>query len=127
MENYQEALNYLNQAIASNPRNYHAKINLALVYKQLGSLDKSITILQEVIKDNPKDAAAYTNLGNVYQLQAKYEDAAILYLQALELDFNDDDTLCNLGLALSRLNYHDYAKIAFEEGININPGNKLIV
>lgn len=53
--------------------------------------------------------------------------AALLYLQALELDPNDDDTLCNLGLILQKLNYNDFAKIAYEEGINVNPGNRALL
>ena len=43
--NYTEAMNYLNQALQKNPYNYHAKVNLALVYKELGNLDKAIAIL----------------------------------------------------------------------------------
>ena len=50
-----------------------------------------------------------------------------MYLEALEIEFNDEDALCNLGIVLSRIQYNDYAKLAFEEGININPGNKLIL
>ena len=45
----------------------------------------------------------------------------------MEIEPNDDDTLCNLGLVLTKINYNDFAKIAFEEGININPGNKIIL
>ncbi len=51
----------------------------------------------------------------------------MLYLQALEIEGNDEEALCNLGLALSRLQYNDYAKLAFEEGINLNPGNKPLI
>ena len=50
-----------------------------------------------------------------------------MYLQALEIEGNDEEALCNLGLVLSRLSYNDYAKLAFEEGININPGNKALI
>ena len=45
----------------------------------------------------------------------------------MELEPNDDDTLCNLGLILQKLNYNDFAKIAYEEGINVNPGNRALL
>lgn len=50
-----------------------------------------------------------------------------MYLQALEIEPNDDDIMCNLGMVLQRISYHDFAKIAFEEGIHINPGNKTLL
>lgn len=50
-----------------------------------------------------------------------------MYLQALEIEPNDDDTLCNLAMALQRINYLDFSKIAYEEGIKLNPGNKTLL
>eukprot|EP00347_Sterkiella_histriomuscorum_P008214 403345942 len=127
LEDYNEALVHLNQAIQKNPRNLYAKVNQALVYKDMGNYERAQAILQEVIDQDPNEAAAKVNMGNIYQIQSKYEQAAILYLEALEIDLNDEDALCNLGLVLSRIQYNDYAKLAFEEGININPGNKAIL
>ena len=125
---FNDSLNYLNQALQKNPKNFSAKIDMALAYKEMGDYDRAITILEDVIAHNPNsEPAARINLGNIYQLQSKYEQAAILYLEALEIDLNDEDALCNLGLVLSRIQYNDYAKLAFEEGININPGNKQIL
>ncbi len=71
MENYNEALNYLNQALKKNPHNYHAYVNLALVYKELGNLDKAIAILtSEVLAKQPHMVSAMVNLANIYQFQA---------------------------------------------------------
>ncbi|TNV71846.1 hypothetical protein FGO68_gene16407 [Halteria grandinella] len=50
-----------------------------------------------------------------------------MYLQALDVEPNDDDTLCNLAMVLQRINYLDFAKIAYEEGIKLNPGNKILL
>ena len=102
-------------------------INLALVYKQLGDFEKALGFLQQVKKINPREVASYNNKANILYLQEKFEEAAISYLRGLEIQPNDEDTLCNLGLVLSRINFHDYAKIAFEEGINLNPGNKVLL
>ena len=67
------------------------------------------------------------NLGNIYSEQGKHENAALMYLQGLEIEQNDDDALCNLALVLQKLNYNDFAKIAYEEGINVNPGNRALI
>jgi hypothetical protein len=39
-------------------------------------------------------------------------------LNSLEIDPFDNETLGNLGLALSKTQYKDYAVIAFEEAVN---------
>jgi Flp pilus assembly protein TadD len=71
------------------------------VNKKLNKYDKAIELLESVTKSiDPKDASAYNNLANIYCEQSKFEVAALLYLQALEIEPNDDDTLCNLGLIL---------------------------
>jgi len=50
-----------------------------------------------------------------------------LFLDALRQKPDDDETLSNLALALKRTKYDNYAKIAFEEALNTNPGNTFIL
>ena len=128
MQDYNEALTSLEQGIRLNPQCVSAMVNLAIVHKQLGDFDKAIPLLEKVIKKiDPRDSAAINNLANIFHEQDKFEQAAIMYLQALEIDPNDDDVLCNLGMVLQRIAYNDFAKIAFEEGIHVNPGNKALL
>ena len=39
----------------------------------------------------------------------------------------DDEVLANLGMALRKTKFKEYAKLAFEEAINSNPGNTWIL
>lgn len=127
LQDYNESLNALQQALHFNPNCAPALINLALVHKKLGQFEKAIAVLENVLKIDPRDAAAYINLANILHEQGRQEQAAVYYLQALEIEPNDDDALCNLGMVLQRINYHDFAKVAFEEGIHINPGNQALL
>ena len=68
MEDFNEALNHLNQAIQKNSRNSGAQINLALVYKQMGNLDKALQILAEVQMMNARETAAMINMANIYNI-----------------------------------------------------------
>lgn len=72
---------------------------------------------------------AIVNIGNLYQKKGKNADAATRYLEALEQSDwkNDPVTLCNLGLALSTTQYKDYAMMAFEEAVELSPGDSTIV
>jgi Tfp pilus assembly protein PilF len=45
----------------------------------------------------------------------------------LEIKPDDEEALCNLALALKRTSYLDYAKMAFEEAVNVSPGNTFIL
>ena len=49
---------------------------------------------------NPRDHDAINNLANIMHENGKFEQAAVMYLQALEIEPNDDDILCNLGMVL---------------------------
>lgn len=76
-------------------------VNMAMVQKKMGQFEKATALLEEVInKINPRDHAAINNLANIMQEQGKHEQAAVMYLQALDVEPNDDDTLCNLAMVL---------------------------
>lgn len=63
-----------------------------------------------------------------YEEYNHYDDAAIRFLDALEIKPDDEEALCNLALALKRTtSYVDYAQIAFEEAVNVSPGNTFIL
>lgn len=76
---------------------------------------------------NNKEAKAFTNLGLIYYESDKLEQSALSYLKSLEIEPNDEETLCNLGMTLSKIKFNDYAKMAYEEAINVNPGNKTVL
>lgn len=77
---------------------------------------------------DPKNVAAIVNLGCIeYEEYSHFEDAAIRFLDALEMKPDDEEALCNLALALKRTSYLDYAQIAFEEAVNVSPGNTFIL
>ena len=77
---------------------------------------------------DPKCIEAIVNIGAIeYEQFAHYEDAALLFLDALEINPIDEEALGNLALALKHTSYVDYAKLAFEEAVNVNPGNTHIL
>jgi hypothetical protein len=55
------------------------------------------------------------NLGALEYEANNYENAAIRFLDALDVKPDDEEAICNLALALKKTSYLDYAQIAFEE------------
>ena len=71
---------------------------------------------------------AIVNLGAIeFEEYSHYEEAAMLFLDALEINPIDEEALCNLALALKKTSYVEYAKLAFEEAVNVSPGNSHIL
>ena len=72
--------------------------------------------------------AALVNIGCIeYEEYQHFDLAALYFLDALEIKPDDEEALCNLALALKRTTYIDYAKMAFEEAVNVSPGNTFIL
>lgn len=89
------------------------------------AVDKDrINFRDDIGKRNP---AALVNLGVIEYEYNKYENAAILFLDALAIKPDDQEALCNLGLALKHTSYRDYAELAFEEAVNVSPGNTFVL
>lgn len=77
---------------------------------------------------DPDNMAAIVNIGCIeYEENQNYEEAAIKFLDALVIKPDDEETLCNLALALKKTSYLDYAQIAFEEAVKVNHGNTFIL
>lgn len=67
------------------------------------------------------------NLGALEYERNNFETAAIRFLDALEIKQDDEEALCNLALALKKTQYIEFAMTAFEEAVNVSPGNTFIL
>ena len=76
---------------------------------------------------DPLNLGAIVNLGALEFEHSNYENAAIRFLDALEIKGYDEEALCNLALSLKKTNYIDFAQTAFEEAVNVSPGNTFII
>ncbi len=60
--NYAEAENYLNQALAENPDNPFALLNIGVVYQNTNRIPQAKAMYEKVIKLNPSDIVAKSNM-----------------------------------------------------------------
>jgi tetratricopeptide (TPR) repeat protein len=81
LSEYNEAINSLQTALNLDPRCAYALLNLSIVFKKQGNLEKALGYLQDIVNNiDPKDNAAINNIGNIYAEQGKHEMAAMSYL-----------------------------------------------
>jgi tetratricopeptide (TPR) repeat protein len=83
----QEALVFLENAVAEDPAHVTAFYYLGMVYQQLGRIDEAIAVYRKILPRAGNETArvAY-NLGNVYYMKGNISFAEQFYSQALEAD-----------------------------------------
>jgi tetratricopeptide (TPR) repeat protein len=83
----QEAVSFLEAAVAEDPANVRASLYLGIVYQQLNRLDEAIVVYRHVLPRAGNDSAliAY-NLGNAYYTKGNPRTAEEYYNQALDAD-----------------------------------------
>jgi cell division septation protein DedD len=92
MNDYQSAEKYLDEALALNPENPYALLNMGVVYENTGRKEQAISMYQKVIEMNPKGKEeqsmtelARTKLKNLQlEMARNYRPADKSYLTASE-------------------------------------------
>lgn len=95
--------------------------------KALGKSGEQAKFYEQANKADPKHVGALVNLATLDYENGLFDQAAIKFLDALLVNPEDDEVLANLGMTLRKTKFSDYAKLAFEEAINSNPGNTFIL
>jgi tetratricopeptide (TPR) repeat protein len=120
----QDALVFLESAVAENPGNIRAFLYLGIAYQQLNRLDEAIVLYRQVLPQAGPDTAliAY-NLGNAYYTKGSITLAEDFYTQALEADPAYASAYLNRGNArLTRQALQD-AVYDYEAYLNLEPGS----
>ena len=84
-ENFEEALEVLNEARRLDPELLAATYVTGIVYKRLGRIEQAIECLKRVTERNPECMGAYYNLGVCYKQLKEREKAVAALLGAVEL------------------------------------------
>jgi tetratricopeptide (TPR) repeat protein len=120
----QEALVYLESAVAENPEQVRAYLYLGVAYQQLNRLDEAVVIYRRALPIAGADTALIAfNLGNVYYARGNLTQAEDLYTQALEANPGYAAAYLNRGNArLTRQALQD-AVYDYEAYLNLEPGS----
>jgi tetratricopeptide (TPR) repeat protein len=73
---------YLGKAVQANPKNYEARIKVAMTYLSTGGPMQGIRQLKEVLSEDPKNELALFNMG-MLSIQSGQNSKAIDWLQQL--------------------------------------------
>ncbi|MEK6349570.1 MAG: tetratricopeptide repeat protein, partial [Burkholderia sp.] len=103
-----EELALLEQAVAANPRDEQAWINLVVSYRARYDLERSVAAAERALELAPDSALAQNNASCAYKEAQRWDDAERCAQRALALSPDDDTFRFNLGIIqLVRGNFSD--------------------
>jgi tetratricopeptide (TPR) repeat protein len=85
LNEHEAALEYIEKAVAMDPKQPMFKNNLALMYRLLGRTDEAIKIMLGLLRDNDK-AQFWDNLGSLYAEKEMYPESQKCLERAVKLD-----------------------------------------
>ena len=109
--NHQQAMQWMQQAIAIDPNHASIHCNYGNVLRNLGQLQPALASYERALELNPNYAEAYSNRGIVLRELKRLDEALACYERALELNPNYVEAHSNYGVTL-----HDLGR--FEEALN---------
>ncbi|MGZ3237201.1 MAG: tetratricopeptide repeat protein, partial [Burkholderiaceae bacterium] len=112
------------QAIASNPTDVDAHLQLGIIMAKAGDLKEAMQYFDRTLSFDPKNAAALNNRGNIFMLQDRYKDAQKAYLSATQISPDDAEVFVNLARAYKATKDTKKAKEAISKAQGLDPSVK---
>lgn len=124
-KNYEQALQYLDKAIATKPVYASAYFQRGLNYSKMGNLEKAAGDYQQQIKLEPFHSEANYNLGVLQFKMKQYRAASQTFERAAKLTSGKRKAKAfyNLGLTFNKLGkgHEEQARNAFNAAIRLRP------
>ena len=87
-QDYEQALSYLQKAVALKPDLFSAAHLIASTYMAQKKFDQAIAESEKIIQKNPRAPQSYMLLGVLHDQKQQYDQANRYYKKVLELDKN---------------------------------------
>ena len=111
----------LETAIALNPHNYDALMNLGVAFEKTGRFDKALENVEKAIGVKPDSHEAYVYRGVLHEETGQLDKAIADYTKAITLDPTNYEAYNNRGTAFGKMGQLDRAVADYTETIRRNP------
>lgn len=116
-----EALAMLQQVVARDPSNIHARTNLGNMLTETDRLQEAREAFEQVLAQSPTAAAAHANLGVVLVKQDELVAAEAAFRRAIELDPGHGSAIHNLASLLWDLDRIGEALTFYQQSLVLMP------
>ena len=101
--NYEEALKYLDDALAIWPDYTDGLVTKGVILSDLGKYDEAIECFDKALKIDPKSSIAWNNKGSALQRLENYQEALGAFNKSIDIDPKSSETWYNKGYTLWKL------------------------
>ena len=108
------------KAIDCNKKDYDSYYKVASLLNDLGKKEESTTMLKNLLDKKPDYSMASNLLGEILCEQNNFKEAINVYMEALRYNPGDYELYYSLGIAYTRLNDFQNAKICYEKAAELN-------
>lgn len=122
-EDYERALNILDQMIVDDPRDVKVQLQRALVYVEMKDPHRAITDLKRIVQAHPSELRVRDYLGWLYEQVDDVDGAIDAYRTNIDMDSTFYDSRIHLGILLYRLARYDDAELHLARAVGLKPGN----
>ncbi|ACK69805.1 TPR repeat-containing protein [Gloeothece citriformis PCC 7424] len=120
-QNYQAALDALEQVLTLEPNKVEAWNGQGVVLFNLGKHQEALQSFNKALELNSNEANAWNYRGVALLHLGKYEEALSTFDKALELNPNYAEALSNRGFVLGKLERYQEALPTFDKALELNP------
>jgi len=122
---HQQALERVNKALASKPRDPQGRFLKGLILTEQGKTREAIEIFTQLTKDHPELPEPYNNLAVIYASQGQYDKARVALEQSIRTHPSYATAYENLGDVYAKLASQAYNKALQIDSSNTGAQNKL--
>jgi tetratricopeptide (TPR) repeat protein len=121
----QQAMDRVNRALATNPRDPQARFLKGLILTEQGKQPEAIEIFSKLTQDYPNLPEPYNNLAVIYASQGQYDKARTALEQSIRTHPSYATAYENLGDVYAKLASQAYGKALQLDASNTGAQNKL--
>jgi tetratricopeptide (TPR) repeat protein len=118
---YDEAVQLLEQALATDRRNADAQANLGAALYRLGRFGEAEQALRAAIEIKPKHPAALLNLGTLLRNKGQFAASETALQQAVKQDPTNTSAMVSLGMTLGMRARLDEAREYMDKALRLKP------
>ncbi len=119
---YDQALSYLDKAIALDPQNTEFKYYKAVVLSKTGESDQALAIWNALVKQYPKEyRKALFDIAAVYTKKRQYENSLPVLEKAIHLNPKDARAYMEVAVVQRELEQYDLALSNLQMAKSLNP------
>src|SRR5687767_7213311 len=122
---HKQALDLVNKALASKPRDAQARFLKGLIYTEQGKSKEAVDIFTKLTQDYPDLPEPYNNLAVIYASQGQYDKARAALEQSIRTHPSYATAYENLGDVYAKLASQAYDKALQIDSSNTAAKNKL--